>query len=95
MSTALDIEKSLMQARWVMPDAALSDIEQLARKHDLPEIVARLLCARGIDADKVQNFLYPTLRNDFPDPFLLQGMAQAAGYLAQAIIDKRFYCNFR
>ena len=83
-----------MQAKWVMPEVALDDVEKLARQYDLPEIVARLLCARGIEADEVQSFLYPTLKDNFPDPFSLQGMEAAAQYLADAIQNKRSIAIF-
>jgi single-stranded-DNA-specific exonuclease len=87
MPDSFFIEKSLNNAAWLMPDVGMDVIEQMARKHDLPEIVARLLCARGVE--NVQSFLYPTLKNDFPNPLSLTGMGEAAAYLAKAITDKR------
>lgn len=78
-----------MQSRWVMPDIELSIIEQVARKHGLPEAVARLLCARQIGEEDVPRFLNPTLKNDFPDPFSLTGMRALAEDISDAIIKKR------
>ena len=40
--TTLNVEQSLMQARWIVPPAQMDVIEQIARQHGLPEIVARL-----------------------------------------------------
>ena len=83
------IERSLMQARWVMPDIEMGLVEQIARKHGLPEVVARLLCARKIAPEQVEAFLYPTLRDHFPDPFSMKGMRELAEYLAAAVQNKR------
>lgn len=82
-------EHSFNRARWVLGDADLATVEQIARRHDVPEIIARLLVLRGVAADDVPKFLNPTLKNDFPDPFTLAGMEGAAAYLAQAIQNKR------
>lgn len=85
--TLLKVDNSLMQARWVVPAVALEAVEQIARQHDLPEIIARLIQARNIPADKIESFLEPKLSRDFPDPFSLQGMTALADDLAQAIMD--------
>ncbi len=92
--SSLNIEKSLNKARWVMPDVPLDAVERLARQYDLPEPVARLLCARSVPEGDVMGFLNPTLKDHFPDPFSLQGMEDAANYLAQAIQDKRSIAIF-
>ncbi|MCD8526350.1 MAG: single-stranded-DNA-specific exonuclease RecJ [Alphaproteobacteria bacterium] len=82
-------EKSLGKARWVMNDPSLDRVDTLMRRHDLPEIVARLLAARGIEEAEVQSFLSPTLREHFPDPFKLAGMQAMADDLAAAIMGGR------
>lgn len=83
----LKVESSLMQARWVVPSVALDAVEKIARQHDLPEIVARLIQGRNIPLEGIESFLDPKLSRDFPDPFKLQGMTALADDLAQAIID--------
>lgn len=81
--------KSLGKARWVMSDPSVDQVEALMRRHDLPEIVARLLAARGVKDDEAQAFLNPTLREHFPDPFKLAGMQAMADDLAAAITAGR------
>ncbi len=76
---------SLNKARIVMPEIPLDDISVLARRHDVPEIIARMLCQRGIAEGEVESFLNPTLKNDFPDPFSLKGMGDMAEDIAIAI----------
>jgi single-stranded-DNA-specific exonuclease len=84
-----NIQQSLMRSRWVMPDVELSLIEQVARKHGLPEPVARMLCARNVADSDIPKFLSPTLKNDFPDPFSLTGMRELAEHVSDAIIARR------
>ena len=52
---------------------------------ELPEIVGRLLAARGIDIDGACHFLDPTLRALLPDPSVLTDMDVAADRLADAV----------
>ena len=94
MQNDILVEKSLMRARWVMPDAPLDQVEQLARAHNLPEIVARMLCARGVTKDSVETFLRPTLKNNFPDPFTMQGMEKMAEDIATAIMENKPFAIF-
>ncbi len=83
------VEQSLMLSRWVVPDVELNLIEQVARKYGLPEVVARLLCARQVPDAEIPVFLNPTLKDNFPDPFLLKGMREMADFVADAIVAKR------
>ncbi|HEY0901227.1 MAG TPA: single-stranded-DNA-specific exonuclease RecJ [Micavibrio sp.] len=83
----LQVEQSLMQARWVVPPVSLDAVEKIVRQHDLPEIVARLIHGRQIQLDSIESFLDPKLSRDFPDPFSLRGMDALADDMAQAIID--------
>lgn len=94
MTNGILVEESLLQARWVLTDAPLDQIESIARTHDVPEIVARLLCARGITAENVPRFLRPTLKDHFPDPFSLQGMAAMAEDMAAAVERKAQFAIF-
>ena len=55
----------------------------------VPEIVGRLLAARGIGIDAAADFLEPTLRALLPDPSLLVDMDIAADRLADAVRARR------
>lgn len=94
MTSILNIDQSLMLSRWVMADVRMDDVERIMRRHDLPEAVARLLAGRGVAEDSIANFLNPTLKNDFPDPFSLTGMEAMAGHLAQTVMQKRSIAVF-
>jgi single-stranded-DNA-specific exonuclease len=88
-SSLLNVDKSLMLSRWVLPQPSMDRVEAIARQHSLPEIIARLLDVRQIPLDQIDSFLNPKLSKHFPDPFKLKGMADFADYLAKAVIGKR------
>ncbi|PCI98425.1 MAG: single-stranded-DNA-specific exonuclease RecJ [Alphaproteobacteria bacterium] len=88
------VSHSLNKARWVIPDVAIDDVDLLVRRHDVPEIVARLLCQRGVASEDVASFLNPTLKNDFPDPFSLKTMGDTAEDIAIAIENGEKFAIF-
>ena len=85
-ATTLGVERSIGGRRWRnrLDDDRLA--LALAQRLDLPEIVARVLAARGIDADQAGDFLNPTLRALLPDPSVMAGMDEAVARLADAVV---------
>ncbi len=81
----LGVAGSLSGRRWVWRRAEDRVGLGIAQRFELPEIVGRLLAARGIEADDAADFLAPTLRALLPDPSVLADMAEAAGRLAAAV----------
>lgn len=57
----------------------------ISQQYGLPELLGRILAARGIDADDVAVTLDPTIKALMPDPSTLQDMEKAAARLADAI----------
>tara|TARA_R100001039_G_scaffold38272_1_gene39188 strand:+ start:397 stop:2187 length:1791 start_codon:yes stop_codon:yes gene_type:complete len=57
----------------------------IAQRFGVPEIVGRVMAARGIDLDDAESFLSPTLRDLMPDPSSLQDMDKAAARIADAV----------
>jgi len=57
----------------------------LAQRLGVPEIVARVLAARGVDAEGAPAFLDPKIRDQLPDPAHLKDMEAAASRLAAAV----------
>ena len=88
-SAFLNVDKSVMLARWMMPPAEMDIVERIARQYDLPEFIARMLAGRNVPLDRIEPFLYPTLAKDFPDPCSLASMEEAAAWLAGAIDSGR------
>jgi single-stranded-DNA-specific exonuclease len=58
-SLALQVERSIMQARWVFPPAQDQMVQQMMDRLGLPEVVARLLATRGVPFEGVETYLNP------------------------------------
>ena len=57
----------------------------IAQRHDLPELLARIIAGRNIEADAVEAFLDPTIKRSMPDPNVLTAMPAAAERIAAAV----------
>ena len=57
----------------------------ICQQHELPELLGRILAARGATLDNVPDLMAPTLRALLPDPSRLQDMAAGAERFANAI----------
>ena len=81
----LGVERSFAGKRWeerlTDPRAAL----MLSQRLGLPEIVGRVLAARGVGADEAESFLEPRLREHLPDPSRLRDMDAAVARLMAAV----------
>lgn len=87
MSSFLDVHQSLKDSRWVFPSVEQDVVARISQLHGLPDYIARLLHIRGVGPDDVQSFLYPNLKNHFPDPMSLKGMQAFAEEFAKKIMD--------
>ncbi|MEX0347170.1 MAG: single-stranded-DNA-specific exonuclease RecJ [Rhizobiaceae bacterium] len=85
----LDVRQSAKGMAWrqrLLPqqeNAALA----IAQSHDIPDLIARVMAARGVEQDQADRFLEPTIRDLLPDPSTLTDMDVAAGRIAKAIAD--------
>jgi single-stranded-DNA-specific exonuclease len=85
--TFLNIEKSITGRRWVerlTPEASAAALA-IAQRQQLPDIMARVMAARGVRPDDAEAFLTPTVKGLMPDPSVLTGMDAAAERIADAI----------
>jgi single-stranded-DNA-specific exonuclease len=57
----------------------------LAQRLGVPELIGRIIAARGIGLDEAARFLAPTLREMLPDPMHLKDMAAAIERLVHAV----------
>jgi single-stranded-DNA-specific exonuclease len=58
----------------------------IAQRHQLPEMLARVLAGRDVEIDAVDEFLDPTIRKLMPDPFTVTQMEVAARRIADAAV---------
>src|SRR5690348_9764621 len=80
----LGISRSLTGRRWVWREGEHRVALGIAQRLALPEIVGRLLAARGVGIEAAEHFLEPTLRAFLPDPSNLADMDEAAERIADA-----------
>jgi single-stranded-DNA-specific exonuclease len=82
----LGVARSLTDKLWRDRLDARGAAQALAivQRHQLPELLARVLAGRGIDIDAVPDFLDPTIRKLLPDPFTVTEMETAAKRIADA-----------
>ncbi len=60
----------------------------ISQHNGLPDLLGRVLAARGVRLDEVATFLEPTIKALLPDPSSLKDMDKAAARLADAIQAK-------
>lgn len=82
---AFGVGRSLSGRRWVWRAGEDRVAFGIAQRLGVPEIVGRLLAARGVPLEAACDFLDPTIRALLPDPSLLLDMDVAAERLAFAI----------
>ena len=83
----LGINKSARGLVW-RERLAVTDINRaimISQRHGLPELLGRVIAARGIGVDDTAVFLDPTLKALMPDPSTLQGMDACVARLADAV----------
>ena len=87
MEHALGIARSLTGRRWVWRAEEAERVGLgLAQALGVPELIGRLLAARGVAAEAAAHFLEPTLRALLPDPSCMIDMDAAAERLADAVL---------
>src|SRR5262249_45752553 len=58
----------------------------IAQRHNLPDLLSRIIAGRNIGLDEVEAFLDPTVRRLMPDPNVLTAMPAAAARIADAVM---------
>ena len=81
----LGVSRSLSGKLWLERPGDERLAQAIAQRCQVPELIGRLLAARGQSLDTVESFLNPRLRDLLPDPSDLLDMDKAAERLAQAI----------
>ena len=81
----LGVERSLGGKRWRQRSGDDRMGLAISQRLSLPEVVGRILAARGLEPDTVERHLAPTLRDSLPDPSTLMDMDRAVARIALAI----------
>jgi single-stranded-DNA-specific exonuclease len=83
----LGVEQSVCGRAWRdrLDERATAHALTIVQRHNLPELLARVLAGRGVEAEQVEAFLDPSIRHLLPDPHVLTGMRDAAVRIADAV----------
>ncbi|MFM9942709.1 MAG: single-stranded-DNA-specific exonuclease RecJ [Hyphomicrobiaceae bacterium] len=84
----LGVTKSARGFQWRerLGAGGAKDATTISQRHGLPELLGRILAARGIAPDDVPVTLDPTIKALMPDPSTLQDMDKAAARIADAVV---------
>ena len=82
----LGVERSLTGRHWSerLDVAGSNAALAMAQRHQIPDIVARVMAGRGVGVDEAPAFLAPSLKTLLPDPSVLTDMDVAAARIADA-----------
>ena len=83
----LGVEKSASGRSWRdrLDERGTARALTIAQRLGLPELLARVLAGRGVEADTAEAFLDPTIKRMLPDPHTLTEMQAASARIAHAI----------
>ncbi|MAY63453.1 MAG: single-stranded-DNA-specific exonuclease RecJ [Rhizobiales bacterium] len=86
----LGVETSLTGQGWIarLDPAGENMAIAIAQSAGLPDIISRVLAARGVKADEAARFLDPTIKDLMPDPSTLADCDTAAARIVAAIAAK-------
>lgn len=87
-------KKSLKQYLWKLNQSDDRKVLAISQKFGFSEILSRLLTIRGVELDKINDFLNPTLKNSLKDPNLLLDMSKGVNLVYGAIINNKKICIF-
>ena len=90
----LGVEHSLSGRRWRQRLADDRIGLALAQRLSVPEILGRVLAARGVDVEGAERFLSPTLREQLPDPSGFKDMDVAVSRLVRAVKSSELIAIF-
>ncbi|HEY4140633.1 MAG TPA: single-stranded-DNA-specific exonuclease RecJ [Pseudolabrys sp.] len=83
----LGVDKSASGRSWRdrLDERGTARALTIAQRLGLPELLARVLAGRGVEADTAEAFLDPTIKRMLPDPHTLTEMQTASARIAHAI----------
>ena len=79
------VDRSVSGRRWRLRPVDQAVALTISQRLDLPEVVGRVLAARGVGVDEAPTFLRPRIRDSLPDPSHLLDLDVAVERLAAAI----------
>jgi len=83
----LGVSKSFSGQSWIdrLNPAAIRQATAISQQHEISEIAARIMAARGVETGEAKSFLDPSIREMMPDPSTMTDMDKFADRLVKAI----------
>jgi single-stranded-DNA-specific exonuclease len=83
----LGVERSVTGRAWRdrLDERGNARALAIVQRHGVPELLARIIAGREIEAESVGGYLDPTLKSLMPDPDVLTDMPVAAARIADAV----------
>ena len=83
----LGVERSVCGRAWRdrLDERGTARALAIAQRHGVPELLARILAGRNVEAEDVEAFLDPAVKRLMPDPHVLTAMQAAAERIADAV----------
>src|ERR1700733_4503391 len=83
----LGVENSATGRAWRdrLDEGGAARARAIAQRPELPELLARILAGRNVEAEAVDSFLDPAIKRSMPDPNVLPAMPEAAARIADAM----------
>jgi single-stranded-DNA-specific exonuclease len=85
LSLLPDGRRSVLGRRWRLRAVDERLALALSQRHDLPDVVARIMAGRGIGLEAAPAFLVPRMREQLPDPSHLKDLDRAVDRLVEEI----------
>ncbi|QEK39842.1 single-stranded-DNA-specific exonuclease RecJ [Candidatus Sneabacter namystus] len=84
---------SILKKRWLLKQHKKEIVEDIKLRYKLNDIVAQVISSR-IEISDVNFFLFPTLRHQMPNPFVLKDMDCAVECVKKTLLAKERICIF-
>ncbi len=81
----MDLNKSLSNKFWKIKKIDQNNIQKLSQQKSISELFSKLLLSRGINGDNLDQFLFPDIISDFPNPFELKDMKKGVKRCLEAL----------
>jgi len=83
----VEIQRSLSNNQWQEKKTDHNKIEKLSQKKSISNIFSKLLVARGINENNLDQFLNPDITTNIPDPFTLKDMQKAVDTCLKVLVS--------
>ncbi|MCC2646783.1 MAG: single-stranded-DNA-specific exonuclease RecJ [Rickettsiaceae bacterium] len=88
------VSTSVLGKKWHLKPVSEKRLLTIIQKHNLTEILARIISHKDICLDNINSFLEPKLKDLLPDPFHLLDMDKAVERIIKAIRGNEKICIF-